>query len=246
MPREHTTSRREFVWIGGIATLWPGNWFGKSAGFAGIEFQILRPGPNGRHYVWIHGDERTARDVLVNFMKTRNGRAYLIESADRYVEINGGKIDPNRMWSREGAERSLRKENPAWDNGHVADALDKLDRGRDGFLKKLLPPLGEVLVAVHNNGPQYSMNDELSISDSVALNDKDHPDEFMLCTQTSDFQILSGGPFNVLLQNKAPKEDDGSLSRLCARRGIRYVNIEAAIGNAEAQRRMLEWVERVL
>jgi len=78
------------------------------------------------------------------------------------------------------------------------------------------------------------------------LNDKEHPHEFMLCTQVADFQILSGGPFNVLLQNKAPKEDDGSLSRLCAKNGVRYVNVEAALGNAAAQTRMLEWVNRVL
>jgi hypothetical protein len=99
---------------------------------------------------------------------------------------------------------------------------------------------------LHNNGPGYSARDEVPISDSVALNDSEHLDEFMLCTMRPDFDLLAGGPFNVVLQYRAPKEDDGSLSRLCAARGIRYVNIESALGNAEAQQRMLDWVERML
>ena len=48
------------------------------------------------------------------------------------------------------------------------------------------------------------------------------------------------------MAGEKPQEDDGSLSRLCATRGVRYVNIEAALGNAEAQQRMLDWIERVL
>ena len=37
-------------------------------------------------------------------------------------------------------------------------------------------------------------------------------------------------------------EEDGSLSRLMAKRGIRYVNIEAGIGKAAEQKAMLDWV----
>ncbi len=214
---------------------------------AGIPFQRIKRGPDGRHFLWIHGSERTAGEVLREHMKDRrSGRAFLIESTQRNVPIEGGVIDPNRMWSREGAERSLRNLNKGWSDAQVKRALDRLDGGRQGFLRHLLPPPGEVLIALHNNGPGYSMKDELSISDATALNDKDHPDEFMLCVRESDFQVLAGGPFNVLLQNKVPADDDGSLSRLCAKRGVRYVNIEAALGNTAAQRRMLDWTERVL
>jgi hypothetical protein len=90
------------------------------------------------------------------------------------------------------------------------------------------------------------VQDEIPISDLVALNDREHPDEFMLCTMRFEFEVLAGGPFNVILQHSAPKEDDGSLSRLCASRNVRYVNIEAAHGNRKRQQEMLEWLERVL
>ncbi len=241
-----TPNRRDFLAAGGLAALWPGNWFSKHVDLAGIRFRRIKAGPDGRHFLWIHGNERTAHDVLVEFMKPRSGRAFLVESTVRNVPLGGGKIDPNRMFSREGAQKSLKRLNAGWTDQQLKSALDRLDRSRNGFLSQILPKGGEVLVALHNNSEGYSMTEEIPVSDATALNDKAHPHEFMLCTQRADFQILAGGPFNVLLQNTGPKDDDGSLSRLCAKRGIRYVNIEATLGNADAQRRMLQWVDRVL
>ena len=49
-----------------------------------------------------------------------------------------------------------------------------------------------------------------------------------------------------MLQKKAPPADDGSLSRLAATRGVRYVNIEVALGQSARQKEMLDWLEWVL
>ena len=49
-----------------------------------------------------------------------------------------------------------------------------------------------------------------------------------------------------MLQQKPATEDDGSLSRLAAARGVRYVNLETQMGQAERQKEMLEWLEWVL
>lgn len=244
--RTSNIGRREFLAVTAIQWLWPPYWFRNHVDFAGIRFRRIRRGPDGRHYLWIHGNERTAHDVVTQHMKAVTGRAYLVSGAERNVNFAGGKIDPNRMFSRVGAERSLRTLNPSWSPDQIKRALDKLDGSRERFVKRLIPVRGEVLVALHNNSSGYSMTDEVAISDAVAMNDKEHPHEFMLCTQKPDFQVLAGGPFNVLLQNSAPKEDDGSLSRLFAARGLRYVNIEAAMGNSDSQKRMLEWLERTL
>jgi hypothetical protein len=73
----------------------------------------------------------------------------------------------------------------------------------------------------------------------------DRPREFILCTDPRDYARLATGPFNVVLQNVAPKEDDGSFSRLAAARRVRYVNIEAPLGSAAEQARMLAFVERL-
>ncbi len=218
----------------------------RSIRMAGTRFQIVRHDEDRRHYFWVHGNERTAHDVLLAHMKTARGRAFLVENSERNIPAGGGLLDPNRMFSRVGAEKNLRTLNQSWTDAQVSSVLDVLDRDRGRFLDAVLPKAGKLLVALHNNGPGYSVNDEVPISDAVSLNDAGHPHEFMLCTMRSDFERLSKSQFNVVLQNTAPKEDDGSLSRLAAVRGIRYVNIEAGLGNAAGQWAMVEWVEKAL
>jgi hypothetical protein len=241
------TSRREILLLAGLGWLWPPNWFRPRIHLAGASFRIVKHGNDNRRYIWIHGDERTAHDVLRDHMHRAEGVAFLIENNIRNVHVTGGLLDPNRMFSRAGAERNLKTLNPSWNPSQIGHALDALDKDRPEFIGKLLPAKpGELIVALHNNGPGYSVKDEVSISDKVALNDSSHPDEFMLCTMPEDFEKLSKGKYNVLLQHTAPPDDDGSLSRLCAARNIRYVNIEAAHGNAAAQRAMLEWLETAI
>jgi hypothetical protein len=239
-------SRRDLLAFAVLDWPFPFSLFRRQISIAGIHFETIRRGADRRRYIWIHGNEPTARDVLRDHMRSSEGRAFLVESNDRNVDIRGGKLDPNRMFSRAGAERNLHALNPKWSPEQVKSALDDLDRGRNRFLRRILPPPGDLIVALHNNGPGYSVKDEVPISNAVALNGAEHPDEFMLCSQQSDFAILANSPFNTLLQDKPQGEDDGSLSRLCAARGIRYVNIEAAHGNKDGQKRMLDWLEPAL
>ncbi|MGH9627989.1 MAG: hypothetical protein ACRD7E_06570 [Bryobacteraceae bacterium] len=221
-------------------------WRRRTVKIAGVPFRIVREGDDRRRYFWVHGNEQTAREVLLAHMKRVDGRAFLVNNDERYVTVAGGKLDPNRMFSREGAEKNLRALNPSWTSNKVHAVLDQLDCDRVKFLAAVLPRDGNLIIALHNNGPDYSVKDEEPISDSVALNDPEHPSEFMLATNTQDFRVLSESPFNVVLQNESPDTDDGSLSRLAATRGIRYLNIEASHGNKAAQERMLRWVEENL
>ena len=117
---------------------------------------------------------------------------------------------------------------------------------RHELVNKLLPPAGGILVALHNNQRGYTMKNEIDISDDVALNDADHPEDFGLCVDPEDFARMRKGPYNFVLQSRPKGREDGSLSRLAARMGIRYLNLEAGLGNVEKQRAMLHWVEEVL
>jgi hypothetical protein len=179
-------------------------------------------------------------------MKRYKGTANLVKSKTRNIRLLDGVIDPNRLFSRAGAEANLRTLNPRWTPEKTARALDRLDRGREKTLRVLLPPKDGLLIALHNNSEGYSVKDEIAISDRISLGDEPHPHEFFLCTAASDFEILRTSAYNVVLQNRAPKQDDGSLSRLAAARGVRYVNLEVSLGNAEKQREMLDWAERRL
>jgi hypothetical protein len=236
-------NRREFL---GLGLGWLAFWRRGRRKLAGIRFRELRGRGAGRRYLLIHGNESTARQVLIRHMATARGKALLVEHDTRNVPFKGGLLDPNRMFSREGAERNLRMLNPGWPEAQILSGLLVLDREREEVIEVVAPRDGDVLIAAHNNGSGYSVADEVPISDRVALNDAGNPHEFCLCTAAADFERLAQGKFNVVLQDRAPSHDDGSLSRLAARAGFRYVNIEAGHGRFEKQKAMLEWVDAAL
>jgi hypothetical protein len=231
-------SRRQFVAFGWLSFLRP-----RHISLAGARFRILRNGRSKRRYLRIHGNEETARQVLERHMVTHEGIAYIIENKVRSVQVEGLKLDPNRMFSREGADASLKNLNRDAPPEHTVRALRTLDAGREKLVRALTPPKGGLLVAVHNNSGGYSVTEEVPISDQTSLRQPSEPHAFFLCTDPADFERLKASPYNVVLQQHGPKQDDGSFSRLAAARGIRYVNLEVHLGETERQREMLDWVE---
>lgn len=238
-------TRREFLvhasLFGWIPFLRP-----RRIGLAGARFRILRHGRSRRRYLVIHGNEETARQVLLEHIRAHPGIAFVIETHTRNIPVEGGEVDPNRMFSRAGAEASLRSLNPGWTAPQIARALRVLDAGRERLVRAFFPPDRGLLIALHNNSTQYSVTEEVPQSNAVSLNEADNPHAFFLATDAGDFRKLSASPYNAVLQDHPSGPDDGSLSRLAARRNVRYVNLEVAIGQLERQRVMLEWADRNL
>jgi hypothetical protein len=191
----------------------------------------------------IHGNEETARATLTYHMETHEGIAYLAENHTRNVSAGSAQLDPNRMFSYAGAEANLKHLNPGLAPERLQAELNLLDRGRNRLVRALFPPKDGLLVALHNNSETYSVKDEVDISDETSLREPGNPHAFFLCTNPGDYALLKTSPYNVVLQRHAPKEDDGSLSRLAAARGVRYVNLEVRLGDAERQRDMMRWLE---
>lgn len=239
-----TFSRRQFLWAPVLLVASPAHARSLKAG--PVQFEVIRRGRAKRHYLHIHGNEETAREVLRKHMENRKGTAFLIRSRQRNIAIQGGELDPNRMFSEEGARRNLKMLNSTWSAAQHNKAMSLLSKHREKIIRNLTPPQGGLLVALHNNGRGYSVKSEVPISDEAALNDEANPHEFFLATHPEDFRILAKSPYNVVLQNRAPQSDDGSFSRLAAARGIRYVNLEAALGQFARQKEMLDWLERNL
>lgn len=210
---------------------------------AGAKFRIIRNGSSKRRYLLIHGNEESAREVLQLHMRTQEGIAYLVENHTRTVPAAGLQVDPNRMFSRVGAEASLKRLNRDAPPAGVNRALVELDHGRDHLLRALAPPRGGLTVALHNNSEGYSVTDEVPISDETSLREPRNPHAFFLCTDPKDFAVLKTSPYNVVLQQHGPKSDDGSLSRQAAARGFRYVNLEVGLGQPDRQMDMLRWLE---
>jgi hypothetical protein len=243
-PAGEAISRRELFVYGSIFG-WLPFFRPKHVSLAGARYRIIRNGHSHRRYLLIHGNEETAREVLTRHMETHAGIAYIAENHTRTVPIESGQIDPNRMFSRVGAERNLKSLNPDWPAERLEAALRVLDQGRDRLLRALLPPPGGLLIALHNN-TEYSVNDETSNSDATSIREPVNPHAFFLCTDPADYQILVKSGYNAVLQQKAPAQDDGSLSRLAAARGVRYANLEVALGNFSRQEEMLDWLDWVL
>ncbi len=212
----------------------------------GIGWEVIRNGRSRRRYLHIHGDETTAREVLREHMTKHPGVAWLVRNDERTIPAANGRLDPNRMFTREGAARNLRLLNKSWTDAEVERELARLDRERVPLLKALTPPKGALLFAVHNNARGYSVTAELEASNDSKLNDAGNPHEFFLTTDPEDYRVLALSPFNVVLQNDAKGPDDGSMSRLMARRGVRYLNLEVAIGKRERQAEMMAWAEQHL
>ena len=59
--------------------------------------------------------------------------------------------------------------------------------------------------------------------------------------------VLEKSPFNVVLQNKLPDNDnDGSLSWVALRRNVRYINVETRLGYLSKQKQMLDYIAKYL
>ena len=106
-----------------------------------------------------------------------------------------------------------------------------------------MPSKSGVLISVHNNSRGYNVHMEKDKSQRVSIKSDQNPRDFIICTDSNDYDSLSDGPFNIVLQNILPDDDDGSLSWEALRRGVRYLNIETRLGHLTQQKKMLSFVE---
>lgn len=214
--------------------------------FAGASYSWIENESAPIHYIWLHGDEKTAKMALDYHISVFPGKAFFIQSDTREVPFLQTKIDPNRVFSRSGSFHALKKFKPQWAPGTLGIALNNLDETRGEFLNSIFPEPGGLLVAVHNNFRGYNVKYELKNSRRTSIKKQQNPRDFILCTNEADFEKLSKGPFNVVLQDTMKENDDGSLSWESIRRNVRYVNIETRLGYLTKQKQMLEFVGTTL
>ena len=214
--------------------------------YCGIDFQVKKNGFSDVNYILIHGDEETARMLLSEHIKKNKGKAFFIKSKEREVVFGPTKVDPNRIFSRAGARKALKKFRTHWDHKELTKLLEKLDESRNIFLFNIFPSEGGLLIALHNNFRGYSVKDELINSQLHSIKKDKNPRDFIICTDLKDYQKLKKGPYNVVLQNIIDEDNNGSLSWSALKNGVRYVNIETRLGWLSQQRKMLKFVESSL
>ena len=214
--------------------------------YCGIDFLVKKNGFSDGNYILIHGDEDTARMQLSEHIKKNKGKAFFIKSKEREVVFGPTKVDPNRIFSRAGARKALKKFRPHWDHKALTCLLEKLDESRNIFLFNIFPSEGGLLIALLNYFRGYSVKDELTNSQLHSIKKDKNPRDFIICTDLKDYQKLKKGPYNVVLQNIIDEDNNGSLSWSALENGVRYVNIETRLGWLSQQRKMLKFVESSL
>ena len=71
--------------------------------FGDISFQVVQKGESNRHYIWLHGDEKTAKMALSSHMREKDGKAFFInylknkdidffQSHGNFIHVNFGLL----------------------------------------------------------------------------------------------------------------------------------------------------------
>jgi hypothetical protein len=189
----------------------------------------------------LHRNENTSIAAARSFLQVRGGSISFFEPpADglptRLVafECNDANFsfDPNRIFTRDGADASLKQYSPPTSTV-TPDVIDAVvDFGsvvlaRYGYAK--LP----VIVVMHNNGPNYSIDSYLpggefaSDAAQVSVGDNTTTRNFFLVTRLQIYEGLVALGQNVVLQSQNAT-NDGSLSYLAMTGSKNYINIEGA------------------
>ena len=206
----------------------------------------------------VHDDENTSVEAAL--VALRRVPARLVElrhTGERNLTIRRGAqtfaVDPNRMFTDAGAARSLASLSRSTPGRVDSMMLRDIRRFADTLLAVAGVAEAQTVVTLHNNTEaNYSARSYLpgaeyaSDAEAVHLAPGEDTDDFFFVTDRPLYDALARAGFNVVLQNNATVTDDGSLSVLAARRGQRYVNVEAQHGHTAQQRRMVEALVRVL
>lgn len=203
-------------------------------------------------FINLHDDEITSVDAARRILEEHGGMLIEIENnAQRNIRFRLGqhfyKIDPNRIFSKEGIKKSLEQLGRT-----SAKAIDEASKLGDRILE-LIPAGNECIIALHNNTPglfsalEYTNgNKRAADSKTVYINPEQDADDFFLTTDNALYEKLAGKGYNTILQDNKNCTEDGSLSVYCGKKNIRYVNCETEHGKTEQYYQMIKALLLVL
>ena len=211
-----------------------------------IKIHQSQYGNSGLTMINMHDDETTSVEAARIVLATTGGKLIRIENDNqRLISFStSGKsfrFDPNRMFTTDGLVANLKKLNTTVD----PDAVKNISAFSNYFLS-LIDTVVEPLIALHNNNEgNLTINSYRPggnfVTDAKKINvgrDMD-PDNFFLTTDEGLYQRLAEEKQNVVLQDNEKAVDDGSMSIYYGKRGMKYVNVEAQLGDIQSQVKML-------
>ena len=222
-----------------------------------------------------HENEYVVNDYLSRKILHLRGRFLILrQRGERNIALSIGQreiaVDPNRIFTRSGARKSLRRLNPDLDEESdlFREAWKKAVR-LGGFILEQMGTVGghTVIIAVHNNTDGYD-GDGKGGEGTVSIKryqkkldqgagyikcihrGKGDEDDLFFINKPKDFKAMKKAGWNVVLQHprvaRLEEEDDGSLSVYAEMIGARYINIEAqrkkGYDHLEVQKKMVDYV----
>lgn len=215
-------------------------------------------------YVIIHGDEETAPLAAEAHLRRCGGvLIQLINPRKRFVTFRLPRLpftydfDPNRVFTRTGLEQNIRALNRRTRRSRLPKLFEEAQRFADQFLPLLIEPRtpAQGLIAVHNNGtsPRSDFSFETFVNsrgyfpgvEAMHYRRSHSPFNLFVVTDRADYEELVRRGLNVVLENSHLASDDGSLSVLCGKEGIRYANVETRMGEIDKQVEMLNTLREI-
>lgn len=198
----------------------------------------------------LHEDENTSVLAAKQALKTATYCLCQLQfKKKRFIDfMSGGKhfiVDPNRIFTAEGALLSLQQNNNYKDEEAINNAAVLVNRLAEKYVNDYVNGK-KLVVALHNNSDggelnirAYKNGNQVKNTAEVYINPQKDADDFFLTTDKALFNFMKQKKFNVVLQNNKDVENDGSLSVYTGQKNIPYVNIEAQTGHIAEQKQMI-------
>lgn len=207
-----------------------------------------QPGSN-LFFFTMHDNEYTSVRAGRRIIRNRGGRLLeLTHRGTRNISFQLGKrtyeFDPNRMFSVQGLNRSLREQSGMEEiQPEVREATRKFAQF---VVEQLSLDERTRLCTLHNTTDDLTVESYLPGEEFGQNAAKVHVDperfttDFFLVTGTDAYEWLRDRSWNVVLQDRQRVDEDGSLSVRARDEGIAYINVEARLGHVNTQKTMIE------
>lgn len=196
-------------------------------------------------FINLHADETTSVESAKKILETRGGFLIRFDNDEKRnihfrIKDQSYTVDPNRIFSRQGIERTL-----ARSKNSSPEAIAEVEKLASRLLS-LIPNENTCVIALHNNTEgrlsiqSYMPGNEFAAdAQEVFANHSKDPDDFFLTTDSLLFQQLSALEYNMVLQDNARVQQDGSLSVYFGEKNLCYLNCETEHGKLAIYNEML-------
>jgi hypothetical protein len=211
---------------------------------------VIQKGGNLATLIALHNNENTC---IRAFNALPNSSPFVLYSlsqkGNRLLEFkeknNVYYFDPNRIFSRTGIIKTLKKYNTSYPK----NIINKIAAFSDKILDvTTIKNSSKHIIALHNNTKgKFSAKsfNYYSHAAKIYISKSNDPDDFFIVTQLPDFIFFKRQDQNVVLQSKSAA-DDGSLSIYCQKNRIPYINVEARVRHKKQQILMLLLCQKLL